>query len=169
MTAILTLIAAAASVIDHQCSSGDAPSIGPIAVDKKVGTVTHVIDGDTMEIVVEQGKPPVKVRLLGIDAPEAEGPARPLGLTSAAYTRARCEGKQVTLRLDELQREQDKYGRLLAYVYRVDDGTFVNLALAQEGYAQPLSIPPNVAYASQFAAASAAARRGGQGLWSACR
>jgi len=43
------------------------------------------------------------------------------------------------------------------------------LSAAEEGYAQPLTIPPNVAYADRFAAAAADARRAGRGLWGACR
>ena len=64
---------------------------------------------------------------------------------------------------------RDRYGRLLAYLYRVEDGTFVNLALAQEGFAQTLTIPPNVAYADRFAAAVAEARSARRGLWGACQ
>ena len=163
VTAVLTLIVAAASLIDHQCNVRNAPPVDPVAVDKKSGTVTHVIDGDTMEIVVEQGKPPVKVRLLGIDAPEAEGPARPLGLTSAAYTRARAEGKQVTLRLDELQRDHDKYGRLLAYVY-LPNNELLNESLTRDGMAfshRRLRCD----LSSQLDAAENEARKAKRGLW----
>ena len=53
---------------------------------------------------------------------------------------------------------RDRYARLLAYVYRKRDGLFVNLALAPDGFAAPLSIPPNVAHTADFT--SAAARRG---------
>ena len=31
--------------------------------------------------------------------------------------------------------ERDRYDRVLAYVYRADDGLFVNLAMATDGYA----------------------------------
>jgi micrococcal nuclease len=88
---------------------------------------------------------------------------------AATATVGRGKGRRVTLTSDPTQDERDRYGRLLAYVYRADDGTFVNLALAQEGYAQPLTIPPNVAYASQFSAAAAGARTAGRGLWGTCQ
>jgi micrococcal nuclease len=65
--------------------------------------------------------------------------------------------------------ERDRYGRLLAYVYRARDGRFVNAALVRRGYAVPLTIPPNVAHADEFRALAAAARRKGRGLWSSCR
>ena len=44
----------------------------------------------------------------------------------------------------------------------------VNEQLAAEGYALPLSIPPNVKYAEQFANAARVARENGLGLWSGC-
>jgi micrococcal nuclease len=53
-------------------------------------------------------------------------------------------------------------------VYRARDGLFVNLSLAREGYAQVLTIPPNVAHADAFVTVVAAARDAGRGLWSAC-
>lgn len=35
----------------------------------------------------------------------------------------------------------DRYGRTLAYLYRVSDGLFVNLALARDGFGQQLTRP----------------------------
>ena len=62
------------------------------------------------------------------------------------------------MRLERDVEARDRYGRLLAYVYRASDGLFVNLALACDGYAQLLTIPPNVAYVDQLRAAVADAR-----------
>ncbi|MGK2936461.1 MAG: thermonuclease family protein [Solirubrobacteraceae bacterium] len=59
-------------------------------------------------------------------------------------------------------------GRLLAYVYRARDGVFVNAALVREGYAQSLTIAPNVRHADDFAALARSARTAGRGLWGAC-
>ena len=73
------------------------------------------------------------------------------------------------IRLERDVEGRDRYGRLLAYVYRIADGAFINLTLAEEGYAHPLTIPPNIAYADRFAASAAAARAAGRGLWGACR
>ena len=42
---------------------------------------------------------------------------------------------------------RDDYGRLLAYVFRRDDDLFVNEAIIGGGYARPLTIAPNTAYA----------------------
>jgi micrococcal nuclease len=58
--------------------------------------------------------------------------------------------------------------RTLAYVYRVSDGLFVNAELLRQGYAEVLTIPPNVAHADEFVALARGARNAAQGLWSAC-
>jgi micrococcal nuclease len=75
-------------------------------------------------------------------------------------------GTAVLLERDEEAR--DRYGRLLAYVRRADDGLFVNEALLREGFAETLIIEPNHAYAGQLLAAQDEAQAAGAGLWSAC-
>jgi endonuclease YncB( thermonuclease family) len=54
--------------------------------------------------------------------------------------------------------------RLLAYVW-LADGTFWNALLVAEGYAQQLTVPPNVTYAGLFRRLAAEARRQDRGLW----
>ena len=54
---------------------------------------------------------------------------------------------------------RDRYGRLLAYVYREPDGAFVNAQLVRDGYARTLTIAPNVAHARQLAQLARTARR----------
>ena len=72
------------------------------------------------------------------------------------------------LRLEFDVGERDRFGRLLAYAYR-PDGTFLNAALVRSGYAQTMTIPPNVAHADEFRALERTARREERGLWGACR
>ena len=62
--------------------------------------------------------------------------------------------------------ERDRYGRLLAYVYA--GSTVVNAELLREGYAVPLTVPPNVRFATRFRRLARDARRAGRGLWAAC-
>jgi micrococcal nuclease len=132
-------------------------------------TVVRVVDGDT--IVVRLGGGEETVRLVGIDTPETVDPRRPVGCfgTEASRRTKALLPVGTRLRLERDVEARDRYGRVLAYVYRADDHTFVNLALAEEGFAEPLTIPPNVTHASRFAAAAAAARAAGRGLWGACR
>ena len=54
------------------------------------------------------------------------------------------------------------------YLFRASDDLFVNLAMAADGYANSLTITPNVTFADDFRAAVAAAHDAGLGLWRAC-
>lgn len=130
--------------------------------------VVRVVDGDT--IVVRLGDRDEKVRLIGVDTPETKSPTKPV----------QCFGKEASAHLSELlapgtavrlerdATERDVYGRLLAYVYRQSDGLFVNLDLAEGGYADILPIAPNLAHADELRAAVDAAHRQDTGLWGTC-
>lgn len=125
--------------------------------------VTRVVDGDT--IVIEGDR---KVRLIGVNTPETVDPRRPVqcfGHEASNFTKSLLEGHAVKLEKDIS--ETDKYGRLLRYVYS-DDGTFVNLALVQGGYAQVNTYPPDVAHTKEFQAAQADAKAAKRGLWGSC-
>ena len=135
------------------------------------GTVTKVVDGDTLHVRLAASEhSEEKVRLIGIDTPETHGPG---GLRecfgSEATSRAQAllpVGTRVRLVRDVEPR--DRYGRLLAYVYRAQDGLFVNLALAREGFATTLTYPPNVAHSHDLSAAVGDARHAQRGLWRSC-
>src|SRR3954451_3795305 len=134
----------------------------------QTGRVVRVVDGDTIH--VRLGGVEEKVRYIGIDTPESVKPGTPVqcfAKRASAYNERLVGGERVRVVRDAEAR--DRYGRLLAYVYRSRDGLFVNAELVRGSYAQPLTIPPNVAHAAQFRRLAAAARRGGRGLWSACR
>jgi micrococcal nuclease len=140
----------------------DAPHGGESA------RVTRVVDGDTLEVRLA-GRAE-RVRLIGVDTPESVDPETPVqcfATAAAAETRRLLAGRAVALRFDAERR--DRYGRLLAYVYRRDDRLFVNAALVGRGYARTLAIPPNVAHAGLFDRLARDARRRGRGFWRACR
>lgn len=128
-------------------------------------TVSRVIDGDT--IVVANG---TTVRLIGMDTPETKDPRRPVGCFGAEAARRTGEltGAGTRVRLVYDVERTDRYGRTLAYVYRLDDGVFVNAALLQEGFAQVATYPPNVAHVEEFLSLQRQAREAGVGLWGAC-
>ena len=85
-----------------------------------------------------------------------------MGREASGFTRRLVEGKRVRLVFDV--QKHDKYGRLLAYVY-LEDGTFVNGRIIEEGYAQVMTIAPNVKYAQMFLKLEREARQKGSGLW----
>jgi micrococcal nuclease len=132
------------------------------------GVVSKAVDGDTVH--VRLGNTDESVRFIGIDTPETHGRnglVECFGKQAAAHT-ASLIPVGTTIRLVRDAEARDRYGRLLAYVYRAEDGLFVNLALARDGYADVLTYPPNVAHASEFVAAVAEARDAQRGLWKAC-
>ena len=47
-------------------------------------------------------------------------------------------------------------------------GVFVNAELVRRGFAQPLTIPPNIAYADEFVDLAREARQANRGLWASC-
>lgn len=124
-----------------------------------------VVDGDT--IVVTGG---TRVRLIGVDTPETKDPRKPVqcfGVEASSHTASLLSpGTSVRLLYDV--EVFDRYGRTLAYVYREDDGLFVNAALVAEGFALVASFPPNVAHVEELTALARTAREEGRGLWSAC-
>ena len=120
--------------------------------------MTKHTDGDTLYLS-RIGK----VRLIGVDTPEVYGGVECYGRQASAFVeRVAPLGSRVRYRLGV--EERDRYGRALAYVW-LRDGRFLNRLLVGRGYAQPLTIPPNDAYADAFVEAALRARRASVGLW----
>jgi micrococcal nuclease len=159
----------AALVVLAACSAAvERPADGPVAEGLPSGidvVVDRVVDGDTVVVIGDR-----HIRLIGVDAPETKDPRRPVGCfgreASRFLTALLPRGTRVRLVGDVEQ--EDRYGRVLAYVYRLADGLFVNAELLRRGYAQVLTIPPNVAHSDEFVALAGEARLGQRGLWAAC-
>lgn len=160
-----SLVVIAVAALLSACAAEKRP---PTSDDPGVATVESVTDGDTIRVDIGGASTPV--RLIGIDTPETHGQGglrECFGSEASKRTSALLPaGTRVRLVRDVEPR--DRYGRLLAYVYRAGDGVFVNLRLAEEGFAAPLTIPPNVAHRDDFVAAAADAREASKGLWGAC-
>ena len=141
-------------------------------------TVTKIVDGDTIYCSQGYGKEE-KVRLIGIDTPESNKNPKTyrdaertgesiesiikLGKKSTAFVRSRLSvGTEIRLELDV--QLKDKYGRTLAYVY-LPDGSMLNELIVREGYAQVMTIPPNIEYQELFVEAERDARKNKRGLW----
>lgn len=121
--------------------------------------VERVVDGDTI-IVRDVGR----VRLIGVDTPEAVDPRRPIeffGPEASAFTKGLVEGKQVRLEYD--RERTDQYGRTLAYVY-LRDGTFVNAELIGQGYGRAYTWFP-YKHLDRFRELEREARNARRGLW----
>ena len=120
------------------------------------GMVRHVYDGDTL-LLLSRKEGSVKIRLYGIDAPEADG--QPYGGAARRVLMYKVLGRVV----DADIRERDRYGRAVA-VLRLG-GRDINAEMVSEGmawaYRQYLSGP----YASDYIRLEELARRRRKGLW----
>jgi micrococcal nuclease len=103
----------------------------------KIFTAVNVVDGDTIDIDIPDGKyEHTRIRLWGVDTPETKHPQTGVmyfGPEAAEFTRKLVLGKPVTIYLEE-HRTRDKYNRLLAYV-QLPDNRFLNEVLLSEGFA----------------------------------
>ena len=164
MTRYPILIATACVVL----SSCAAATVQPDASGRVHGSIIHVTDGDTISVSLAGHRE--TIRLIGVDTPETKHPTKPVGCwgpeASAHTTSLLPKGTDIYVLRDEEAR--DKYGRMLAYVYRSADNLFINHELLAGGWGVPLSIAPNTAFATDFAAASSAADQAQLGLWGHC-
>lgn len=128
--------------------------------------VAKVIDGDT--IAVNLDGTVETIRLIGINTPETVDPRKPVqcfGKQATAEAKALLAGRKVRIEKDPTQGDRDKYGRLLAYVWR-DDGLFFNEYMIQQGYAYEYTYDRPYKYQTLFKAGQATAAAQDRGLWS---
>src|SRR3954453_18428449 len=107
------------------------------------GRVVRVVDGDTVRVALA-GRVE-RVRYIGVDTPESVKPGTPVQCYAhrAAAEDARLVGGRAAgrarlvggrrVRLVLAAEPRDRFGRLLAYMYRADDGLFVNSELVRRG------------------------------------
>jgi endonuclease YncB( thermonuclease family) len=96
-------------------------------------TLKRVIDGDTIEL--QSGE---KVRYIGIDAPEI-GNSECLAFEAMQRNKEMLNRGELKL-IKDPNVSNDKYGRLLRYVYAGD--TFINSEIIKEGLAEPFFCEP---------------------------
>jgi len=132
-------------------------------------TVTKVVDGDT--IWVSHSGEDIKVRYIGMDAPEIFGGTECYGEEASSENLRLVGGRDVYLTFDFGR--YDSFGRTLAYVWlssnTKDITNMVNYILVKEGYATVMTISPNIKYAGSFTTAEAYAAVHDLGLWAACK
>ena len=130
-----------------------------------VTVVTRAVDGDTFQL--EGGE---RVRLLAVDAPESVHPHEPeeyFGKEAADFAQRSLAGERVRLVFDTNtvhRKHRDRYGRLLAYVYRERDNLDFNAELVKQGYAYAYLKYPTER-GEEFLGYQREARRAGRGLW----
>jgi endonuclease YncB( thermonuclease family) len=134
--------------------------------------VSHVLDGRTIEVVVE-GRRRVEVTFAGADVPVAvPGSPEPCGARPALeWLFGALEGRSIALERDPLTPDRDKQGRWIRYVWLAeswrDDNVLVDLALVRQGLARRAT-QRLYAYHPKILPAEEEARAAGRGVWS-CR
>jgi len=145
--------------------SCDSPLQSSAVSDGERYQVTKVSDGDTFHAKDQLGND-IKVRLIGIDAPESRRTSKEdvqyYGKEAKAFLTDLILGKNVRFEYDV--GKKDRYGRTLVYVY-LEDGTFLNAELVKRGYATAYTVPPNVKYAEVLIDLQREAREAKRGLW----
>lgn len=135
--------------------------------------VTRVIDGDTF--IIQTGQ---KIRLIGIDAPEMNESKKLhfdsqrtgesiqyiklKGRKSFEFMKNLIEGEIIRLEFED--EKFDKYGRLLAYAW-LQDGTFINATIIQDGYATPIRRLKDLKHYDLFQNLYFDAKENKAGLW----
>lgn len=115
----------------------------------------RIVDGDSITC-----RDIGAVRLIGVDSPERGQEPFAAAATQALEALAPLGD---TLQLEEDVDARDRYGRLLAYVWR--DGALLNWLMLRHGWAVLLTVPPNVQFVDYFTAAQERARSEQKGLW----
>ncbi len=131
------------------------------------GQVVWVVDGDTIHVRIRSRLE--KVRYIGVNAPEIPRPEargwREGGVQAHAMNLLLVARTTAWLELDSAVR--DTHGRLLAYVWvqRTRTSSMANAEMIRQGFAQVMTIPPNVRYQALFLKLQREAREAGRGLW----
>jgi micrococcal nuclease len=103
----------------------------------EVATVTRVVDGDTLKVMIE-GKEET-IRLCGVDTPESVHPTKPVedGALEASDFTKQLTGKTIIITYDS--NSPDFFKRVLGYVWiEVEAGKLIcwNVELIKQGHSE---------------------------------
>lgn len=144
--------------------------ISPLAVNAKIEKETvklvKCVDGDTAQFLINNKKK--KTRFLAINTPESVHPTKevePFGKESSSYT---CDkltnAKTIVLEYDENAGKEDKYGRLLAWIFV--DGELLQKDLISKGYAEVAYLYGDYKYTEELKEEQTKAQNNKLGIWS---
>lgn len=148
--------------------TGSTTTQSKTTVIKQRARVTRVVDGDTIDVRLRNGRTK-RVRLIGIDTPEVYGGVECGGKkASASMRRLTPQGTRVVLVSDPTQDRVDRYGRLLRYVMK--SGRDMNRAQVNRGWARVYVYDNNpFRRVAGFRKSQRSAKANGRGIWSLCR
>lgn len=132
-----------------------------------VVTLEKCIDGDTATFKDSSGNT-YKTRFLAIDTPETVHPTKEIeayGKEASTYT---CDtltnAKEIKLELDPGSDKEDKYGRLLAWVFA--DGVLLQNSLLEKGLAEVSYLYGDYKYTEMIQETQEVAKEKKIGIWS---
>lgn len=126
-------------------------------------TVERVIDGDTVDVRLEGETE--RIRLLNVDTPETKHPEKEIECLGPEATEFLQEqlpvGQEIKLEFDE--ERTDRYGRVLAGIFKDDE--LINAQIARAGLGVAASFDPNTRFFSEVKSAQDEAESQGVGLF----
>lgn len=136
------------------------------AIESKNATVVSCNDGDTCKVKLDSGEE-IKVRLVGIDAPETRGSKKkakgrqPYSLEAKEYLNNMVANKKIVLR----SYGPDAFGRTLGDL--IVQGKSANMDLIKQGFAECYRGKPPKGYSSnECDVLQNAAQKEKRGVWS---
>ncbi|OGX38153.1 MAG: hypothetical protein A3C36_06500 [Omnitrophica WOR_2 bacterium RIFCSPHIGHO2_02_FULL_52_10] len=144
--------------------------------------IEEILTTDTIVLKERMGEKGEVIKLIGLQAPDAprkrkadikrnelgmviKGPVTPetpLEETAFEFVRNMLVGRHVRIEFDVEKKDEDF--QTFAYVFRKDDGTFVNAEILRQGFAYLQIRPPNIKYADELRQAYKEAREEKRGL-----
>ena len=106
----------------------------------KINKINRIVDGDTIDAEIDLGfniNITQRIRLAGIDAPETRTTdlrEKEEGLEAKEWLiKKLTTTEQIKIRTEK----DDKYGRILGWIYIGNDDKSINNYMIEEGYAKP--------------------------------
>ena len=153
------------TVVPVDTATEMVPAVEEVKKAEETFEVVRVIDGDTLTLNISGKKE--TLRLIGMDTPETVDPRKPVqcfAKEASDKAKAILTDKRVRIESDPSQGERDKYNRLLRYIF-LENGTFFNKMMIEEGYAHEYTYHVPYKYQSEFEEAETRARENKRGLW----
>ncbi len=148
-------------VISYLLVFGIYQSVAAQKTKKSSTALVHQVhDGDTVTLRLNGKK--YRTRLIGIDAPEIG--QKPWGIRAKQHLIKIMRQTNWTVTVETDDERQDKYGRLLAYLW-TKKNTMINEKMLADGFAVTMSVDPNIKYTERFGRAEQNAQKAKKGIW----
>lgn len=152
---------------DKWVSVGDEVELPPCYIkvpnEKEKVTFSKCSDGDTAWFIINGNDK--KVRFLAIDTPEIGDNIEPFGKEASEYTCSSLKkAKEIYLEYDGASDKEDKYGRILAFVYV--DGELLEAKLIENGLAKVAYIYGDYEHVDDLRKLEDEAKNKKIGIWS---